>query len=88
MLGAGDKAPTFDLPDLGGERHLFEPGMAGPVVVVFWKPACKTCHVAAPYLQRLADAYPANGWRLLAISQDRSERTSDFVREHGVTGRR
>ena len=86
MLTAGDRAPAFELPDLAGKRHrLGDNGAAGPAVVVFWKPACATCDLAAPYLQRLADAYPGESWRLLAISQDRSEQTADFVSEHALT---
>lgn len=86
MLAAGDRAPGFELLDLAGKRHrLGENGAAGAAVVVFWKPACPTCDLSAPYLQRLADAYPAKGWRLLAISQDRSEATAAFVKEHALT---
>ena len=86
MLTAGDRAPVFELFDLAGTRHrLGDNGAAGPAVVVFWKPECNTCALGAPYLQRLTDAYPGEGWRLLAISQDRSQRTAEFVSEHALT---
>lgn len=85
MLAVGDRAPAFELADLEDRRHrLSADGAQGPAVVVFWKPACGTCDVAAPYLQRLVDVYP-DGWRLLAISQDRSESTREFVEKHGLT---
>ncbi len=81
MLAAGDRAPPFDLPDLAGKRHHLDDA---PTLAVFWKPACGTCHLAFPYLQRLFEAYPAAGWRLLAISQDREQPSRGFARTHGL----
>ena len=54
---------------------------AAPVVLVFFKIACPTCQYAFPYLERLHRA----GARLLAISQDDPEGTSQFHAEFGVT---
>ena len=86
MLSAGDRAPAFELPDLEGRRHRLEDALArGPALAVFWKPACGTCHLAFPYLQRLAEAYRPGGWRLLAVSQDGVEASGDFARQYGLT---
>ena len=86
MLGVGERAPVFDLPDLEGRRHRLEQILArGPALAVFWKPLCSTCDLAFPYLQRLADAYPAGGWQPLAISQDSAERSAASVRQYGLT---
>jgi peroxiredoxin len=86
MLTAGDHAPSFDLPDLQGRRHRLEEALAaGPALAVFWKAACATCHLAFPYLQRLSEAYPGSGWRLLAVSQDGADTSRDFVEEHALT---
>ena len=86
MLTAGERAPAFDLPDLDGRRHRLEDALAqGPAIAVFWKPACGTCHLAFPYLQRLAEAYPSGGGQLLSISQDSAEASGDFARRYGLT---
>lgn len=85
MLSAGERAPTFDLPDLEGGRHRLEDVLArGPALAVFWQPACATCHLAFPYLQRLAEAYPSGGWQLLAVSQDSARASGDFARQYGL----
>ncbi len=86
MLKTGEQAPTFDLPDLEGQRHRLEEVLAqGPVLAVFWKPACGTCHLAFPYLQRLAEAYRSNRWQLLAVSQDSAQASGDFARRYRLT---
>ena len=82
MLGPGEQAPAFELPDLEGGRHRRE---AGPALAVFWKPTCATCDLAFPYLQRLAEAYTTDRWQLLAISQDGAEASGEFARRYGLT---
>ena len=84
MLNVGEQAPAFELPDLTGKLYRSQDAQ-GPVVAVFWKSACGTCDVALPYLQRLAEAYPSDGWQLLGVSQDALEESADFVRQHGLT---
>ncbi len=74
MLLAGDQAPPFDLPDLEGERQQLD---GTPTIAVFW-------HLAFPYLQRLFEAYPGGGWRLLAVSQDREGPSRDFAHTYGL----
>jgi peroxiredoxin len=86
MLTVGEQAPAFDLPDLEGHRHRLEDVLTpGPALAVFWKPDCATCHLALPYLQRLAETYPSGGWQVLAISQDAAQTSGDFARRYGLT---
>ncbi len=86
MLTAGDRAPAFDLPDLDGDRRSLAGTVAGgPVLAVFWKASCDTCHLAFPYLQRLAEEYPGGGWQLLAVSQDGERVSRAFATQHGLT---
>ena len=85
MLTAGERAPAFDLPDLDGRRQSLSGALAhGPTLAVFWKPSCGTCHLAFPYLQRLAETYPS-GWQLLAVSQDGEKASREFARKYGLT---
>ncbi len=86
MLGPGEQAPAFELPDLeGGIQRLEDALTLGPVLAAFWQPHCDTCRLAFPYLQRLADTYPAPRWRLLAISQESERASRDFARQYGLT---
>lgn len=86
MLTVGEPAPELDLPDLEGRRHRLQEALApGPALAVFWKADCATCHLAFPYLQRLAEAYPSGDWQILAVSQDTAQASGDFARRYGLT---
>jgi peroxiredoxin len=86
MLTVGERAPAFDLPDLDGRRHRLEDALArGPALAVFWKADCATCHLAFPYLRRLAEAYPSGEWQILAVSQDSADASGGFARRYGLT---
>src|SRR3989304_4228202 len=82
MLRRGDRAPPFELPDLEGRLHALD---GVPALVVFWKSTCATCHIAFPYLERLAQAYPGDGGRLLTVSQDSPAASREFARALGLT---
>jgi len=83
MLAEGDHAPAFELPDLSGQSQRLEAEPREPVLLVFWKPSCRTCHIAFPYLKRLRETYP-KGWRLLAVSQDAEPATRRFAEQYGL----
>jgi len=86
LLSQGDRAPQFELPDLGGGvQSLARTLEGGPALVIFWKPECNTCHLAFPYYQRLVQAYPGGGWQLLAVSQEGRSESEAFAQEYGLT---
>lgn len=86
MLSQGDQAPAFELPDLAGQRRSLAAAIAaGPALVVFWKSSCGTCHLAFPYLQRIAEVYPAAAEHILAVSQDNEAASVEFAHEYGLT---
>ena len=66
MLSAGDRAPSFTLPDAATGEMVADPWAAGRTVLVFFKVTCPVCHMVAPKVAALADA----GVRVLAIGQD------------------
>jgi peroxiredoxin len=68
LIGIGDRAPEFTLPDTNGDEHSLE----GPAVVVF---TCNHCPYALAWHDRIADAardYPTV--RFFAINPNDSER--------------
>ena len=79
-----DTAPDFTLPGLDGLRYgLHEALDKGPVLLAFWHAHCGACKTAAPYLNRLYDAYENIGWSFWAIAQDSADEARAFVEQHG-----
>lgn len=73
MIGIGDSAPAFSLPDTNGEEHSLPDGK--PAVVVF---TCNHCPYALAWHDRIADAardYPDVPF--LAINPNDAERYPD-----------
>ncbi len=66
MLSAGDRAPSFTLPDAASGEMVADPWRDRRSVLVFFKVTCPVCHMVAPKVTALADA----GVRVVAIGQD------------------
>lgn len=80
MVTAGTRAPDFTLPSLDGHTYsLHEATGKGPVLLAFWQAGCGACKVAAPYFNRLYDAYENIGWSFWAIAQDGPDEARAFV---------
>lgn len=83
MVTSGADAPDFTLPGLDGlDYALHEARGKGPVLLAIWQAGCGTCRLAAPYLNRLYDAYENLGWSFWAIAQDSADPAREFVRAH------
>jgi peroxiredoxin len=85
-LVTGKIAPNFELKTLDGKPFSLSDELThGPVVLAFFKVSCPTCQYAFPFLQRLHQAYAANGVSLVGISQNSAKDTAAFNKEFGVT---
>ncbi len=83
MVQPGAPAPDFTLPGLDGlEYALHEALGKGPALLAFWQKDCGTCKLAAPYLDRLYDAYENLTWSFWAICQNDAAGAAGFVRQH------
>jgi len=83
VIHAGSAAPDFTLPGLDGLHYaLHEATGKGPMLIAFWRADCGTCKVAAPYFNRLYDAYESAGWSFWAIGQDDAAAARRFVEEY------
>jgi peroxiredoxin len=81
MLAAGDQAPAFSVPDLGGTTHTLTALLEnGPALVVLYKISCPVCQLALPYLQRIS----SGGLQIVTISQDDVPATTRFMTAFGV----
>ncbi len=83
MVRIGDDAPDFTLPALDGLTFaLHEATGDGPVVLVFWQAHCGACKIAAPYWNRLCDAYENIGWSFWMIAQDAADEARSFAEQY------
>ena len=86
-LTAGDEAPAFTLPVLGGERELALDSLRGKAVVVnFWASWCVPCKEEAAALERTWREHRGEGLVVLGVNYNdlRSDALA-FVRETGIT---
>ena len=85
-LEAGQKAPSFDLKSLSGEkRSLTDTLSKGPAVVAFFKTSCPTCQYAFPFLERLHQRFSGGSVQIVGVSQDSPEDTAEFCQEYGLS---
>lgn len=82
MLGAGRRAPAFELPDVRGRTIRFCPDAAGLKVLVFYKNTCPTCQFAMPYFDRLYARTVSRGTWFHAVSQDSPDEALEFARAY------
>lgn len=81
----GAKAPDFSLTGIDGTAcSLADALNRGPLVLVFFKATCATCDLALPYVNRMAAAYPSEGWSLWAVAQDRPEEAQAYAATLGM----
>ncbi len=84
MLTAGDKAPDFELKDLGGQSIRLGDELArGPVLLAFFRADCPVCQFTFPFLERLHRH--GGGIRFFGVSQDGVRDSKEFNRECGVS---
>jgi peroxiredoxin len=72
-IGAGQRAPAFELPRLDGGAPVSLEALRGRVVLVnFWATWCGPCEAEMPAMQRLYRSLGGPDFELLAVSVDTS----------------
>ncbi len=85
-IEAGARAPDFSLRGIDGDTYSLSDALSrGPVVLVFFKTTCGTCDLAFPYINRLLEAYPGDGWSLWAVAQDPPAEAGRYASTFGMT---
>lgn len=85
-LEAGDRAPDFDLPALGGNARSLKTLLeGGPALLAFFKVSCPVCQFTFPFLERLHQGAGPGKLQLIGVSQDDARSTADYDRQYGVT---
>ncbi len=82
----GARAPNFSLKGTDGESYTLAAALAhGPVLLVFFKTTCGTCDLAFPYINRLRESYPDDGWSLWVVAQDTPEDAGRYASAYAMT---
>jgi len=86
-LKAGDVAPDFDLPEVGGGRvQLADALLTGPVVISFYRGAwCPYCNLEMQALQRALPEIEACGAQLLTIAPELPEHAGELRDKGNLT---
>jgi peroxiredoxin len=85
-LSVGAQAPDFTLSGIDGKQYSLSAALEqGPLLAVFIKTTCPVCDLAMPYLNRLTEAYGAQGWQIWVISQDDQQTSRRYAQSFGAT---
>ncbi len=85
---AGDPAPPFTTVALAGAQAGSPDLLGAPYLLNVWATWCAPCRQEMPELQRLHDAYAAQGFRVVGVSLDdrgAGELIQSFLDDIGVT---
>ena len=87
-LRAGERAPSFNFPNLAGEEVSLT-SLEGKVTLVnFWATWCVPCIAEMPSLERLYKTYQDKNFQIVAVSVDpptQKDAVGEFVKKSGIT---
>jgi cytochrome c biogenesis protein CcmG/thiol:disulfide interchange protein DsbE len=70
----GNPAPNFSAKAIGSKETVLLRKLRGQVVLVdFWGTFCEPCKKSFPKLQQLSHEYSAQGFQVVAISEDEAD---------------
>jgi len=85
---AGFLAPDFSLPDAEGNLTTLSDLRGQAVLVNLWASWCTPCQAEMPAMQRVYEAYRAQGFTILAVNathQDSQTAAAQFAAEKGLS---
>lgn len=75
----------LELPSTdGGSYNPLDYLKKSPLLLVFYKYDCPTCHMILPYVQNLFERYGDSKARFFAIAQDNGKETKEFAEKYGL----
>jgi cytochrome c biogenesis protein CcmG, thiol:disulfide interchange protein DsbE len=86
-LQAGDAAPEFAAPTLGGDTVSLVALRGSPVLLNVWATWCPPCREEMPALQALHETFGDRGLRVIGVSIDARGAESairSFADDHGI----
>jgi peroxiredoxin len=85
-VAAGERAPDFTLPSLGGQEVSMAKLRGKVVILNVWATWCAPCRAEMPSMETLYEDFKANrNFVLLAVSQDERgrEAVAPFIKKNG-----
>ena len=74
-LDAGDRAPAFAAPALGGKGMVELSKYRGKVVYLdFWASWCAPCLTAIPEVEKMRGEFPSDQFQIIAVNLDQKEK--------------
>jgi peroxiredoxin len=85
-VAAGERAPDFTLPSLGGQEVSMAQLRGKVVILNVWATWCEPCRAEMPSMETLYEDFKSNkNFVLLAVSQDERgrEAVAPFIKKNG-----
>jgi cytochrome c biogenesis protein CcmG/thiol:disulfide interchange protein DsbE len=80
---AVEKAPDFQLPQIGGDKVSLSELRGNVVYVDFWATWCPPCRESFPWMESMHQRYQDLGLQIVAISLDqKSDLIKSFLKAH------
>jgi len=85
-LDAGDRAPVFSAPALGGDGTVELSAYRGKIVYLdFWASWCAPCLTAIPEVEKMRGEFPSDDFQIIAVNLDQKEKKAlRFLAKHPV----
>jgi peroxiredoxin len=86
LIGAGQIAPTFTLPDLAGNDVTLDEARGKISLVMFWASWCHPCMKEMPDVQAAFERYKGEGFQVVAVNFGESKDIAQgIVERFGLT---
>jgi len=86
MKNAEIKNLDFELSSLDGAKFRLSEWLSdSPVLLIFIKHDCPTCHFILPYIERLHSRYSSKKAAFWIIAQDEEPDVRQFVQDNGIS---
>lgn len=83
-LNIGDTAPTFDLPDLSGKRHMLSEWRGKPLLIVFFSPRCGFCTEIAPDLAAMSPEGAGGRPIPIIVTNGTAKENEEWIKQYGI----
>ncbi len=83
---AGDVAPTWSDPLVGGARFSFASLKGSPIYLNFFASWCPPCNVETPWIERFSKEYASRGLHVIGIDEEENASTARaFAEKYHLT---
>lgn len=87
-LPVGTQVAPFELKDVEGNAHAFNPKGSGARLLVFWSIFCEPCRAEMPLIQSFLEKYKTDGFDVITVvldGGDLADNISGFIKQGKFT---